>query len=227
MSGYDFDKWVNNIHSKEPGEEWIKEVSSKSRKQSVMNGEKAFKNFFKDPENVGFPNFKKKRNQNVKMHLPKNNATDFKMERHKINVPTLGYVRLKEFGYIPVKGIVKSGTISIKANRYYASVLMEIPEVNISRNNSNRGIGVDVGLKEFAVASNGKVFKNINKTVKVRKLEKRLKRSQRKLSRKYEFKKKRGGTATKNITKQVLRVQKLHIRLSNNLANTKEYTIIT
>lgn len=111
------------------------------------------------------------------MYFVKNNPNDCKCERHRINIPTLGWVKLKEKGYIPTTKdgwIIKSGTISIKANRYYVSVLVEIPNTKIA-NNSNEGIGIDLGLKEFAIVSNGDTYKNINKSAKVKKLEKQLK----------------------------------------------------
>ena len=82
--------------------------------------------------------------------------------------------------------------------------------------NTNEGIGIDLGLKDFAICSNGEKYKNINKTQKIRKIEKKLKREQKKLSRKYENLKKKGGTATKsNIKKQIVKVQKLHHKLNN------------
>ena len=81
-------------------------------------------------------------------------------------------------------------------------------------------MGIDVGIKDFAICSNNKVYKNINKTSKVKKIEKKLKREQRKLSRKYESlkirnKKEKGEATHQNIQKQIFRVQKLHQRLSN------------
>lgn len=83
---------------------------------------------------------------------------------------------------------------------------------------SYRAISDSIGI-DLAIISNGKIFKNINKSSKVKRLEKRLKREQRHLSRKYEFKKKKGGktatTASANIEKQKLKVQKIHQRISN------------
>ena len=108
---------------------------------------------------------------------------------------------------------IKSGTISIKADRYYVSVLVEIPNVKIT-NNSNDGIGVDLGLKNLAIVSNGKTYKNINKSIRIKKLEKQLRREQRCLSRKYENLKK-GKSTQRNIQKQKLKVQKLYHRITN------------
>ena len=93
------------------------------------------------------------------------------------------------------------------------SVIVEIPDTETT-NNSNDGIGIDLGLKDFAIVSNGKTYNNINKSIKIKKLEKKLRREQRCLSRKYENLKK-GESTQKNIQKQKLKVQKLHYRIGN------------
>ena len=219
VSGMDFSKWLNNEYIPNNQEmKWIKEVSSKATKQAIMNGDKSFRDFFKKAK--GFPKFKKKKNQDVKAYFPKNNKTDWTIERHRVKIPTLGWVRLKEFGYIPTNSIVKSGTVSQKADRYYVSILVEETDIKIS-NPNNAGVGIDLGIKEFAVCSDGIKFKNINKTSTVKKVEKKLKREQRKLSRKYESLKirnkniKEGRATRQNIQKQIIKVQKLHQRLTN------------
>jgi len=230
VSGMDFSKWLNNeFIPNNPDYQWIKQVYAKAAKQSIMNAERAFKQFFKGQS--GFPKFKKKKNQDVKMYFVKNDAkTIIKCERHRIKIPTLGWVRLKEYGYIPTKAIIRSGTISQKAGRYYVSVLIEDNEQK-KFENFNDGIGIDLGVGKFATLSNSdQQIKNINKTTKVRKLEKSLKRQQRKLSRKYEEAKKNKNrkeeTATgQNIQKQILKVQKLHQRLSNIRENHINQTI--
>lgn len=233
VSGMDFSQWLNNEYiPKNEDKAWIKEVSSKATKQAIMNGEKAFKKFFDGK--ASFPKFKKKKNQDVKAYFPKNNETDWTIERHRIKVPTIGWVRLKEFGYIQVNSIVKSGTISQKADRYYMSILVE-EDIKINKNVLySEGIGIDLGIKDFAIVSNSdKPFKNINKTKKVKKLEKKLKREQRKLSRKYESLKvrsknikKEGGNATRqNIQKQIVKVQKLHQKLANIRTNYINKTV--
>ena len=219
VSGMDFSKWLNNEYiPNNQDKKWIKEVSSKATKQAIMNGDKSFRDFFKKAK--GFPRFKKKKNQDVKAYFPKNNKTDWTIERHRVKIPTLGWVRLKEFGYIPTNSIVKSGTVSQKADRYYVSILVEETDIKIS-NPNNAGVGIDLGIKEFAVCSDGIKFKNINKTSTVKKVEKKLKREQRKLSRKYESLKirnkniKEGRATRQNIQKQVVKVQRLHQRLAN------------
>ncbi|MGN4165800.1 RNA-guided endonuclease InsQ/TnpB family protein [Bacillus cereus group sp. BCN160] len=216
LSGYDFSKWLNNIHTKEC-DKWIKEVSSKAVKQAIMNGDKAFKRFFKGLSQ--FPRYKKKRKQDVKCYFPKNNKTDWTVERHRVKVPTIGWVRLKEYGYIPKNATVKSGTVYQRAGRYYVSILCEVTEVKPNSTLNAVGLGIDLGIKNFAVRSDGKTHKNINKTVQVKKIEKRLKREQRSLSRKFENIRKRGEQPVTNkranINKNILRVQQLHARLAN------------
>ncbi|MBM7655458.1 putative transposase [Neobacillus cucumis] len=211
ISGFDFSKWLNNVYTKE-NDPWIKKVSSKAVKQAIMNGDKAFRNFFEGKTKR--PRFKKKKNQDVKAYFPKNNQTDWTVERHRIKIPTLGWIKLKEFGYIPTKVEVRSGTVSQKAGRYYVSVLCEVPPKEKTINNHD-GVGIDLGIKNFAVCSNTEVFRNINLSERIRKLEKSLKRQQRKLSRKYESKKKGGESCYKNIEKQIKIIQKLHARLTH------------
>ena len=216
MSSNKFRVWLNNEYvPKHPEYSWIKEAYSKAVTQAVNNGQTAFTRFFNHKS--AFPRFKKKGKSNVKMYFVKNNPKDCRCERHRINIPSLGWVRIKEKGYIPTTKdgyVIKSGHVSIKADRYYVSVLIEIPDNRIA-NNSNEGLGIDLGLKDFAVVSNGTSYKNINKSAKLKKLEKQLIREQRSLSRKYENVKKGGPTQRENIQKQRLKVQKLHHRIDN------------
>ena len=216
MSSSQFRVWLNNeFLPNHPECSWIKEAYSKSVTQAVNNGQTAFENFFKHKS--AFPKFKKKGRSDVKMYFVRNNPKDCLCERHRIKIPSLGWVRIKEKGYIPTTKdgyVIKSGHVSIKADRYYVSVLIEIPDRRTA-NNSGKGIGIDLGLKDFAIVSNGKTYKNINKIAKLRKLEKKLIREQRSLSRKYENLKKGESTQKRNIQKQRLKIQKLHHRIDN------------
>ena len=226
MSANDFDKYINHEVKTLEEYNWINSCGSKARKKAICNAETSYKRFWKGQSK--FPRFKKKSKSDVKLYFPKNNKTDWKAERHRINIPTLGWIQLKEKGYIPTKTIVKSGTVSKKADRYYVSVLIEVEEKY--QVNLNEGIGIDLGLKDFAICSNGKTYKNINKTKKVKKIEKKLKREQIKLSRKYESlkerNKKEGGNATRqNIQKQIVKVQKLHQRLTNIRENSLNQSV--
>jgi len=216
VSANEFSKWLNNDFIANNFEfNWIKEVSSKSSKQSILNAEKAFKRFFKGQSK--FPRFKKKKNNDVKMYFVKtDDKSIIHYERHRVKIPTLGWVRFKEYGYIPTDEIISSGTVSHRAGRYYVTVLIKSEDITNNKIPANEGIGIDLGVKDFAILSTGKVFKNINKNQIVKKIEKKLKREQRKLSRKYENIKKQKGEATRqNLNKQIFAVQKLHQKLSN------------
>ena len=216
MTGKSFSLWLNNEYIPDnPDKTWIREVYSKAVKKSIEDGCAAFTRFFKHQSD--FPKFKKKGKSDVKMYFVRNNPKDCQCERHRLKIPTLGWVRIKEKGYIPTTKdgyMIRSGTVSVKAGRFYVSVLVEIPDVNIN-NNLNEGIGIDLGLKDFAVISSGKTYRNINKSAGLKKLEKQLIREQRSLSRKYENLKKGEFTQRANIQKQKLKVQKLHHKMDN------------
>ena len=134
---------------------------------------------------------------------------------------------------MPTNARVRSGTFSIKAGRYYVSVLCDVDKT-VQHDRYTEGIGIDLGIKDLAIVSNiEKPFKNINKTSRMRKLEKKLKREQRKLSRKYEsFKQEKNklekGVATRqNIQKQVVKVQRLHQTMSNIRENHVNQVVST
>ena len=216
QSAIDFSKWLNNTYLPQHEElSWIKEVSSKSVKKSITNAYSAYQRFFKRQSK--FPKFKKKGKSDVKMYFVKTDAKAIiYCERHRIKIPTLGWIRLKEKGYIPTTKsglVIKSGTVSEKAGRYYVSVLIDVSQKEAEKP-TNQGIGIDLGIKDLAICSNKQVFKNINKNEEVKKLEKKLKREQRSLSRMYENKKK-GESTQKNIQKQKRKVQRIYHRLNN------------
>lgn len=214
MSGYDFSKYLNNGYREgHPEQKWIWEVSSKAVKQSVMDADKAFKRFFKTKK--GFPNFKRKHGKPVGIYCPRNGSTskDVEVQRHRIKVPIIGWIRLKEFGYIP-NGYPSSITITCKAGRYYASALYET-DIPAPIQCKGDGLGVDLGLKAFAVVSNGDSYVNVNKSIRVKKARKRLKREQRRFSRKIQIRKKvKSATGTtSNLDKQRVKVQRVYHHL--------------
>jgi len=188
ISANDFSKYINNIYlPNNLDKKWIKEVSSKSVKQAIIYGEQAFKRFFKGLSS--FPVFKKKGKNELGAYFVKNNKKDFEFYRHKIKIPTLKFVRVKEYGYIPKNANIKSGTITKIADRYFLSLIMEVEDTIKVINTSSKGLGVDLGIKDTTICSDGRVFKNINKTIKIKKLKKKLKREQRKMSRSIEYSK--------------------------------------
>lgn len=218
--GYDYSKMINHdpmIPS------WLKTVSSKALKQAIMNAEGALKAYLKGDK--GKPNFKKKSKDNS-FYL----TQGIKVERHRIFLPTLKWVRLKEFGYIPKD--ISSVTVSVKNGRYYISCLSKT-ETDERIATLGEGIGIDFGLKDQFITKD-QTIPSINKSKKVRKLEKKLRREQRSLSRRYEANMKnkvyyKSGAKKgqlksfewirplhecKNLRKQQLIVNKIYERLS-------------
>ena len=215
VSANDFSKYINNIYlPNNPDKKWIKDVSSKSIKQAMIYGEKAFKRFFKGL--TAFPVFKKKGKNELGAYFVKNNKTDFEFYRHKIKIPTLKFVRVKEYGYIPKNANIKSGTITKIADRYFLSLIIKVKDIVKAENTGTKGLGIDLGIKDTAICSNGRVFKNINKTIKIKKLKKKLKREQRKMSRSIEYSKSKKIKLKelKNFNKKKLKVQKIFYRLN-------------
>lgn len=163
-----------------------------------------------------FPVFKKKGKNELGAYFVKNNKTDFEFYRYKIKIPTLKFVRLKEYGYIPKNANIKSGTITKVVDRYFLSLVIEVEDTIKLINTNTKGLGIDLGIKDTAICSDGKIFKNINKTNKVKRLKKKLKREQRKMSRSIEYSKSKKIKLQelKNFNKKKLKVQKVFYRLN-------------
>ena len=216
MNGYDFSKWLNHEYKfYNPDKLWIWLVSSKAVKKAIMNADTAYRNFMKGRS--GFPKFKRRNGRPVSMYLPRNNAGDLKTERHRAKIPTLGWVRFKEFGYVPREGRALSVTITKRAGRYFAAFVFEVEQADTVSCKKSSGIGIDLGIKSFAVVSDGREYANINKYRRMRKLTKRLKHEQRKFMRKIRHRKEDAAKKCKrsNLDKQRLKVQRAYMRLSN------------
>lgn len=220
ISAFEYSKRVNNDPNTPT---WMKEVPSKAVKQALMYADRAFKEYFS--KRRGKPKFKKK-GSSESFYL----IGTIKVERHRIFVPKLKWVRLKEFGYI-LKNI-SSVTISMKNGRYYISCLCK-DEVDERIPLSDYSMGIDFGLKDQFITED-RVIPSINKSLRIRKLEQRLQREQRKLSRKYEanmvdkvyyktgvkmgqlksYKWLKPLSECKNIQKQKLKVARIYERLT-------------
>ena len=221
ISGYDYSKMINHDPTIP---NWLKTVSSKALKQAIMNADGALRAYLKG--NKGKPKFKKKSKHNSFYLI----GASFKVERHRIFLPTLKWVRLKEFGYIPKD--ISSVTVSVKNGCYYISCLSKT-ETDERVATSGEGIGIDFGLKDQFITKD-QTIPSINKSNKIRKLEKKLRREQRSLSRRYEnnmtnkvyyksgakkgqlksFEWKRPLHECKNLQKQQRIVSKLYERIS-------------
>lgn len=212
MSGYDFSKWFNNdFIPNNPDKLWIKESASKSVKQSIMNAHRAYQDAFKKQK--GFPKFKKKQS-NGSYYL----IGAIKVERYRIKLPNLKWVRLKEKGYIP-KHNIKSATISKEFDRYYVSVLVDEEPKIIFKKPQTEGIGIDLGLKDTLFTPSGVKITDLRKNKRLIKINKSLKRQQRKLSRKQK--------KSNNWFKQLLKVQRLYRKISNLKRDIKRKNILS
>lgn len=220
ISAFDYSKRINNDPNTPT---WLKEVPSKAVKQALIYADRAFKDYFS--KRRGKPKFKKK-GLSESFYL----IGTIKVERHRIFVPVLKWLRLKEFGYIPKN--ITSVTISMKNGRYYISCLCK-DEFDDRIPLSDYSMGIDFGLKDQFITED-RVIPSINKFSRIRKLEQRLRREQRKLSRKYEANMvdkvyhkdgaKRGQLKSykwlkplsecKNIQKQKLKVARIYERLT-------------
>lgn len=187
---------------------WLTNVSNNVAKQAVKDACNAYKRFF--TKQSGFPRFKKKHrtapsfyNDNVKLKSKPNKT---------ILLEKIGWVKTNEQLPCGVKYI--NPRIKFDGKYWYLTVGIESEDVDSKL--SNEVLGIDVGIKELAVVSDGRVYKNINKTKEVKRLNKRLRRLQRQVSRKYE--KNREGNRyvkTSNILKVEHQIKLVHRRLTN------------
>lgn len=180
--------------------EWLKEVDSLALANAQMNLDKAYKNFFRD-KSVGFPKFKSKKTNRFSYTTNNQNGTIY-IDNGYIKIPKLKS-KIKIVLHRQFKGLIKSATISkTTSNKYYISILVDTENIKLPK--SNNKIGVDLGLKEFAICSNGDRFDNPKN---LRKSEKKLAKLQKELSRKVK--------GSNNRYKARLKVAKLHQRIAN------------
>lgn len=209
---------------------WLNEVSNNVAKQAVKDACNAYKRFFKGLSDK--PRFKSKRkskksfyNDNVAFRVKENNL---------VKIEKVGWVKTNE--QLPIGVKYSNPRISYDNKYWYISVGIEQEE--IQEELTDVSLGVDLGLKEFAICSDGTVFKNINKSYVVRKIEKRLKRLQKQVSRKYELNRiGKEYIKTNNIIKLEKQIQQIHRRLANirnnylhqtttSIVKTKPYRVV-
>ena len=198
MSKIDCNNYVNQILKKEY--EWLKEVDKFALTNSVYNMDSAYQKFFK--EHTGYPKFKSKHNhkKSYTTNLTGKNI-EISFENNKIKLPKLKWIRAKihrEF-----TGKIKSATISqVPSGKYFVSVLVETEHIPIE--STGDCIGLDLGIKDLLITSNGEKFDNIRTT---KKYEDKLAKEQRRLSHK-----KKGS---KNWNKQRIKVARIHEKIYN------------
>ncbi|WP_103952375.1 RNA-guided endonuclease InsQ/TnpB family protein [Lachnospira multipara] len=199
---------------------WLLNVSNNVTKQAIKDACTAYKNFFKGIQK--YPKFKSKKKSipkfyqdNIKIQF---SETHVKLEgfssSKKANKQKLNWVRLAEHERIPADVKYRNPRISFDGLNWWISVCIEFPDCKEKLNDD--GIGIDLGIKNLAICSDTNKYKNINKSQTVKKLEKRKRRLQRSVSRKYEQNKKKGEYCkTNNIVKNEKLLLKVNHRLTN------------
>lgn len=201
--------------------DWLYGISSDVTKQAIRDAATAFSNFFKG--RAEFPQFKTKKNSRLAFYQDvfkfKTTDTHIRLEKisdsKKENKQKINWIKVSEKGRIPTisKGY-QNPRITFDGIHWYVSVGVEVPDKPVKP--LNDGIGIDLGVKDLAICSDKHTYKNINKTDRIRRLEKQKRRKQREISRKYE--KNRDGdkyVKTKNIVKAELALLKLYHKLTN------------
>lgn len=207
---------------KTPEYSWLNQYSNNITKQAIKDACEAYIDFFKGISK--FPRFKSRKKSDPKFYVDnvkiKFNKTHVKLEKltssTKKNKQKFNWIRLSEPNRIPFGENIKyiNPRVSFDGLNWFIAVGIEYED--ISNKNKNEGIGIDLGLKELAVCSDGVVYKNINKTKRVKQLEKRLKRKQRQVSRKYEMNKDgKKFIKTKNIMKLEREIKVIHKKLKD------------
>ena len=186
---------------------WLNEVSNNVAKQAVKDACNAYKNFFKGLSDK--PRFKSRKRSKKSFY---NDNIKLKVKPKMVLIEKVGWIKIKE--QIPIGVKYTNPRISYDNKYWYLSVGIEKEEMH--QELTDVSLGIDLGLKDLAICSDGKIYKNINKTKVVKKLEKRLRRLQRSVSRKYEENKKgKEYVKTSNIIKLEKKIQLLHRKLGN------------
>ena len=202
---------------------WLNKISNDVMKQSIKDACNAYKRFFKGYSK--FPKFKSRKHStpsfyqdNVKIKFT---DTHVKVEgfatSRKKNKQKLNWIRLAEHNRVPTNCKYSNPRIKYDGLNWWITVGIECEDsLNIP---FNKGIGIDLGIKDLVICSDGNTYKNINKTQKVKKLEKQKRRLQRSVSRSYE-KNKKGGSYCK--TKNVIKKEELLLKLNHRLTHIRQ-----
>lgn len=191
---------------------WLFDYDCDIVKQSMKDADKAFKIFFKNKQKFGFPKFHSKHSSKQSFYV---DGVKLKVSSNKIRIPKIGYVKLYEKNYIPTDVHCYSNPrITFDGIDWFVSVGVKIEDPE--KITGGEVIGIDLGLKELATCSNEFVIHNISKSTRYKKLEKRLKRQQRQMSRSLERNKVgKKFVKTKNYEKYKRRYLKTRIKINN------------
>ncbi len=199
---------------------WLNNYSNNITKQSIKDACLAYQRFFK--HQADFPKFKSKRKSrpsfyidNCKIEFSENKVKLEKLaDSKKQNKQKINWIKLTEKNRIPLNCKYYNPRVTFDGINFWVSVGVDYEEN--TEQPINDGIGIDIGIKDLAICSDGNTYKNINKTKRIKKLKKKKRRLQRKVSRKY-LKNKKGGSycKTRNIIKCEKEILKLNHRLTN------------
>lgn len=201
---------------------WLNDYSNNITKQAIKDAVDAYKKFFSGIS--GFPRFKSKRRSSPSFYVDtvKIKFTDTHVKLEKIadstrkNRAQTNFIRLAEHGRIPTDAKYMNPRVTFDGLNWWISVGIEceVPD----KAPQNDGIGIDIGVKDLAICSDGAVYKNINKTKRVRKLTKKKRRMQRRISRKY-LKNKKGESYCK--TQSIIKSEKQLLKVNRTLTNIR------
>lgn len=207
---------------------WINDYSNNITKQAIKDACNLYKNFFKGL--AKYPKFKSKRKSKPSFYVDtcKIQFTDTHIKLEKIadstrkNRAKANWIRLAEHNRIPLNCKYYNPRVTFDGLNWWISVGVEFSEN--TEKPLNDGIGIDIGIKDFAICSDKNTYKNINKTAKVKKLKKEKRKLQSKISKKY-LKNKKGVCycKTKNILKSEKQLLKINHRLTNICHNYLHY----
>lgn len=207
---------------------WINDYSNNITKQAIKDACNSYKNFFKGL--AKYPKFKSKRKSKPSFYVDtcKIQFTDMQIKLEKIadstrkNRAKANWIRLAERNRIPLNCKYYNSRVTFDGLNWWISVGVEFSEN--TEKPLNDGIGIDIGIKDLAICSDKNTYKNVNKTAKVKKLKKKKRRLQRKISKKY-LKNKKGVCycKTKNILKSEKQLLKINHRLTNIRHNYLHY----
>ena len=221
LSDYDLRKEFTKLKSTEEYR-WLNDYSNNITKQAIKDACLAYKRFFKGQSS--FPKFKSKRKSKPSFYMDtdKIQFTDKTVKLEKItlsrkkNKQKLNWIRLAERNKIPTDGKYINPRITFDGINWWISVGIEYADN--TETPVNDGIGIDLGIKDLAICSNGISYKNINKTQKIRKLKKKKRRLQRQISRKYLINKK-GDSYCK--TSNIIKIEKKLLKLNHRLTDIR------
>ena len=201
--------------------QWLYNISNDVTAQAIIDACLAYQRFFKKQSN--FPKYKSRKKSKISFYQSgfkiKLSETHIKLEKiadsKRSNKQKLNWIKLSEANRIPFVDTYLNPRVTFDGLHWYVSVGVEHPDDSV-RVHTNQGIGIDLGIKDLAVCSDNHTYKNINKTDRVRKLEKQKRRKQRQISRKYILNKQgENYVKTKNIEKSELALLKLNHKLTN------------